>query len=137
MSVVVLVLAQARELADRYREEERQRARHEVEAFLARARSDIQQERDQAVGGGLAGPFGFDLIAEVKTFHQPQKNGVEMRVVGPALLVGFPDAGQVSVGQDAQGPAGWLIGQDATDGFGDPIGLEHDQVAEYVIVLKI
>jgi len=36
-------------LADKYREEERQRARHEAEAFLTRARADIQRERDNAI----------------------------------------------------------------------------------------
>jgi F-type H+-transporting ATPase subunit b len=36
-------------MADRYREEERERARQEAEAFVARARDDIQRERDEAV----------------------------------------------------------------------------------------
>ena len=43
------LLAQAREMADRYREEERERARQEAEAFIARARADIQRERDEAI----------------------------------------------------------------------------------------
>ena len=43
------LLNQAREMADRYREEERERARQEAEAFVARARDDIQRERDEAV----------------------------------------------------------------------------------------
>ena len=43
------VLAQAREMANRYREEEREKARQEAEAFVARARDDIRQERDEAI----------------------------------------------------------------------------------------
>ena len=45
------LLAQAREMADRYREEEREKARQEAEAFVARARADIQRERDEAIDG--------------------------------------------------------------------------------------
>ena len=43
------LLDQAREAAGRYREEEMGRARQEAEAFIARARTDIQRERDAAV----------------------------------------------------------------------------------------
>ena len=43
------LLDQAREMAERYRNEERDRARQEAEAFIARAREDIQRERDAAV----------------------------------------------------------------------------------------
>lgn len=43
------LLAQAREMAGRYREEERDKARQEAEAFIARARADIQRERDEAI----------------------------------------------------------------------------------------
>jgi F-type H+-transporting ATPase subunit b len=43
------LIDQARELADRYRTDEQERARQEAEAFIARAREDIQRERDAAV----------------------------------------------------------------------------------------
>ena len=43
------LIEQARQLADRYREEERERVRQESEAALARAREDIQRERDAAI----------------------------------------------------------------------------------------
>ena len=43
------LLNQAREMAERYREEERVKARQEAEAFVARARDDIQRERDEAI----------------------------------------------------------------------------------------
>ena len=43
------LLEQAREMAERYRNDERDRARQEAEAFIARAREDIQRERDAAV----------------------------------------------------------------------------------------
>jgi F-type H+-transporting ATPase subunit b len=43
------LLAQAREMAERYRDEERDKARQEAENFVARARTDIQRERDEAI----------------------------------------------------------------------------------------
>jgi len=43
------VLAQAREMAERYREEEGEKARQAAEAFVTRARNEIQQERDEAI----------------------------------------------------------------------------------------
>ena len=36
-------------MADRFREEERQKAKEEAERFLAKARGDIERERDNAV----------------------------------------------------------------------------------------
>ncbi|MBI4282318.1 MAG: F0F1 ATP synthase subunit B [Chloroflexi bacterium] len=43
------LLVQAREMAERYREGEREKARQEAEAFIARARQDIHRERDEAI----------------------------------------------------------------------------------------
>jgi F-type H+-transporting ATPase subunit b len=43
------LLDQAREAAERYREEEMGRARAEAEAFIERARADIRRERDAAI----------------------------------------------------------------------------------------
>lgn len=43
------LIEQARQMADRYREEERERVRQESEAALVRAREDIQRERDAAI----------------------------------------------------------------------------------------
>lgn len=43
------LLDQAREAAERYRQEEGARARQQAEAFIARARDDIQRERDSAI----------------------------------------------------------------------------------------
>ena len=43
------LIEQAREMAERYRGDERDRARQEAEAFIARAREDIQRERDMAI----------------------------------------------------------------------------------------
>jgi F-type H+-transporting ATPase subunit b len=51
------LLDQAREAADRYREEEMGRARGEAEAFVERARADIRRERDAALEEVRAG-FG-------------------------------------------------------------------------------
>ena len=43
------LIEQAREMAERYRGDEMERARQEADAFIARAREDIQRERDAAV----------------------------------------------------------------------------------------
>ena len=43
------LLEQARETAERFRQEEQARAKEEVERFIAAAREDIQRERDRAV----------------------------------------------------------------------------------------
>jgi len=43
------LIEQARELAERYRVDERDRARQEADALIARAREDIQRERDAAI----------------------------------------------------------------------------------------
>ncbi|MDP3062062.1 MAG: F0F1 ATP synthase subunit B [Chloroflexota bacterium] len=44
-----VLLEEARRAADRFREEERARARQEVQAFIEKARADIRRERDVAV----------------------------------------------------------------------------------------
>ena len=43
------LIDQAREMAERYRGEEQEKARQEAEAFVVRAREDIQRERDTAI----------------------------------------------------------------------------------------
>ena len=43
------LVAQAREVADRFREEEMAKARQEIEASTARAEANIQSERDAAI----------------------------------------------------------------------------------------
>jgi F-type H+-transporting ATPase subunit b len=43
------LIEQARQMGERYREEERERVRQESEAALVRAREDIQRERDVAI----------------------------------------------------------------------------------------
>jgi F-type H+-transporting ATPase subunit b len=43
------LLDQAREMAERYRADEQERARQEAETFVSRAREDIQRERDAAI----------------------------------------------------------------------------------------
>lgn len=43
------LIEQAREMADRYRGEEMDKARQEAEAFVSRTRADIQREKDAAV----------------------------------------------------------------------------------------
>ena len=45
------LITQARDVADRFREEELTKARAEIEAERARAASNIQRERDAAIEG--------------------------------------------------------------------------------------
>ena len=44
-----VMIAQAREVADRFREEEMARARQDIETERVRAQADIQRERDAAI----------------------------------------------------------------------------------------
>ena len=46
---VQTLIAEAREAAGKFREEQEERARGEAEAFVVRAKADIEQERDAAV----------------------------------------------------------------------------------------
>jgi F-type H+-transporting ATPase subunit b len=43
------VLSQARDMAEKYKEEERGKAKQEGDALLARARAEIRRERDEAI----------------------------------------------------------------------------------------
>ena len=43
------LLAQARDMAEKFREEEKGKARQEAESLMERARQDIQRERDDAI----------------------------------------------------------------------------------------
>jgi F-type H+-transporting ATPase subunit b len=43
------VLAQARDMSEKYKEEERGKAKQEGDALLARARAEIRRERDEAI----------------------------------------------------------------------------------------
>ena len=43
------VLAQARDMAEKFKEEERENAKKEAQGLLAKARAEIQRERDEAI----------------------------------------------------------------------------------------
>jgi F-type H+-transporting ATPase subunit b len=43
------LLSQAREMAEKFREEEKQKARQEGESLMERARQDIQREKNEAI----------------------------------------------------------------------------------------
>ncbi len=43
------LLAQARDMAEKFREEEKEKARQEAQSLMERARQDIQRERDDAI----------------------------------------------------------------------------------------
>ena len=66
------LLDQARELAERYREDEMSKARQEAKAFIGRTRQEIQQERDGA-------------IEEVKSHFATLAIQAAERVIGQSL----------------------------------------------------
>ena len=67
------MLDQSREAADRFRAEEMERARGEAEAFIERAHSDIQRERDAAIQEVRANFGDFFLKLRSRTgLHSPR-----------------------------------------------------------------
>ena len=85
----------------------------------------------------LTGRADFELITEIKTFHQAQKDGVQAALIRNTLIIFGPDAGQVGVGQNTTRRPDRFVGQNTADGFGDPIGLEHDKITQIIIILKV
>jgi F-type H+-transporting ATPase subunit b len=64
------LLDQAREAAERYRDEEMGRARAEANAFVERAREDIRRERDAAIEEVRAGFGDLAITAAEKVIHR-------------------------------------------------------------------
>ena len=64
------VLADAREAAERYREQQAEQARAEAESMLERARGEIRQERDAALEQVRAEFAGLAVTAAERIIHR-------------------------------------------------------------------
>ena len=79
------VLNQAREMADRYREEEREKARQEAEAFVARARDDIQRERDAAIDQVRRNFAGLAILAAERVIERSLDESAHRDIIEKVL----------------------------------------------------
>ncbi len=86
------LLAQAREMADRFREEERVKARQEAEALVARARADIQRERDEAIEEVRSHFSGLAIVAAEQVIGRSLDENVHRDII-ERVLQESPSAG--------------------------------------------
>ena len=87
------LLAQAREMAERYREEEREKARQEAESFIARARDEIQRERDGAIEQ-VRRQFAELAIIAAEQVIERSLDPTTHRDIIEKVLEGSPQAGR-------------------------------------------
>jgi F-type H+-transporting ATPase subunit b len=79
------LLAQARDMAERYREEEKERAHQEAEAFIARAREDIQRERDQAIDEVRSHFAELAILAAERVIERSLDQGAHRDIIEKVL----------------------------------------------------
>ena len=79
------LLAQARDMAERYREEERVKARQEAETFIARARADIQRERDEAIDEVRSHFAGLAIAAAERVIERSLDESAHRDVIEKVL----------------------------------------------------
>ena len=79
------LLAQAREMADRYREEEQARARQEAEAMLTRARAEIQRERDEAIEEVRSHFSGLAILAAEQVIERSLDENAHKDIIEKVL----------------------------------------------------
>ena len=78
-------IAQAQEMASRIQEEARSQARLDAEALLERARSEIQLERDQAIGELRREFAALTISAAEKVIGQSLDRGAHQRLIDEVL----------------------------------------------------
>lgn len=88
-----VLIQQARDMADRYREEERQRAREEAGAFIAKARSDIQRERDNAIDEVRQQFADLAITAAERVIERSLDKDAHREIIEKVLDEGFPPGG--------------------------------------------
>lgn len=79
------LIDQAREMAERYRNEEADKARQEVEAFVARAREDIQRERDAAVQEVRSHFAELAIVAAERVIERTLDRGAHGEIIARVL----------------------------------------------------
>ena len=80
-----VLIAQAKELGNRYRDEERQKAQEEAKVFLERARKDIERERDTAIEEVRQHFAGLALIAAERIIERSLDKQSHMEVIEETL----------------------------------------------------
>ena len=82
------MLDQAREAADRFREEEMGRARQEAQDFVERARIDIQRERDAALAEVRANFGDLAITAAERVIRRSLDRQAHQELVAQVLEEG-------------------------------------------------
>lgn len=85
------LLDQAKEAADRYREEEMGRARQEAEGFVERARSDIRRERDAAIAEVRVGFGDLAITAAERVIRHSLDRQAHQELIAQVLEEGGGD----------------------------------------------
>jgi len=80
------LLAQARVMADRYREEEQDKTRQKSEEFLAQARADIERERDLAINQVQQQFAGLAIMAAGKIIDRSLDEETHRGLIHEVLL---------------------------------------------------
>ncbi len=79
------LLDQAKEAADRYREEEMGRAREEAEGFVERARTDIRRERDAAIAEVRIGLGDLAITAAERVIRRSVDRQAHQELIAQVL----------------------------------------------------
>ena len=80
-----VLIAQAKELGTRYRDEEHQKAKEEAKVFLERARKDIERERDTAIEEVRQHFAGLALVAAERIIERSLDKQSHMEVIEETL----------------------------------------------------
>ena len=87
------VLAQARDMAEKYKEEERGKAKQEADALLTRARTEIQRERDEAIDGVRSHFAELAITAAERVIERSVDASVHKDIIAKVLEEGSPVSG--------------------------------------------
>ena len=86
------MIAQAREVADRFREEELARAREEIAAERSRAEANIQRERDAAIEDLRREFAGLAVVAAERVIRRSLDDSDHSTLIGQVLDEGSQSA---------------------------------------------
>ena len=87
------VLAQARDMAEKYKEEEREKAKQEADALLARARAEIQRERDEAIDEVRSHFADLAITAAERVIERSVDASVHKDIIAKVLEESSPVSG--------------------------------------------
>jgi hypothetical protein len=96
-----------------------------------------QKLGDQAMGCVSLRKHWFDLVTEIKAFHETQEDGIETRILWDPILIFCPDTREVRVHENAIGFVGHLVFENPANCFGNPVWFENNNIFEDRIIHKI